>query len=150
MSASAGAGERRRIELRAALVNALALLGVVAWIFWEALQRLAEPREVAAVPMLAIALLGLVANLAVLRVLGHGEGGNLNVAAARLHVLGDLLGSIAASVAAIVILASGWTPIDPLLSMLVALLILRSTLALLGQSARGLFGRDPAGADEAG
>jgi cobalt-zinc-cadmium efflux system protein len=88
--------------------------------------------------MLAVALLGLLVNVAVLRVLGDGHGANLNVAAARLHVISDLLGSIAASVAAVVILATGWTPIDSLLSMLVALLIARSAGALLLQSSRAL------------
>jgi cobalt-zinc-cadmium efflux system protein len=89
--------------------------------------------------MLAVALLGLLANVAVLRVLGAGHGANLNLAAARLHVISDLLGSIAASVAAVVILASGWTPVDPLLSMLVALLIVRSAAGLLLESAREIL-----------
>lgn len=134
-------GGHRRAQVLAAFVNALALLGVVTWIFWEAIDRLHSPREVAAAPMLAIAALGLAANVAVLRVLGDGHHANLNVAAARLHVIGDLLGSIAAIVAALVILATGWTPIDPLLSMLVALLIVRSALKLLFESSRILAGR---------
>jgi cobalt-zinc-cadmium efflux system protein len=79
----------------------------------------------------------------VLRVLGRGHDANLNVAAARLHVLGDLLGSVAACTAAIVILTSGWTPIDPLLSVLVALLILRSAAMLLAQSTRALLTHPP-------
>jgi cobalt-zinc-cadmium efflux system protein len=133
------AGRGHRAQLWAAFVNALALLFVVAWILWEAAQRLNEPRSIAAGPMLGVALAGLVANLVVLRVLGSGHVANLNVAAARLHVLGDLLGSIAASTAAIVILATGWMPIDPLLSVLVALLILRSAVTLLSQSGRALF-----------
>jgi len=128
-----------RAQLWAAFINALALLVVVAWILWEAAQRMLEPRVIAAGPMLGVALAGLVANLVVLRVLGRSHDANLNVAAARLHVLGDLLGSVAASAAAIVILATGWTPIDPLLSVLVALLILRSAAVLLAQSARALF-----------
>lgn len=127
-----------RGQLFAALVNALALFGVTGWLLWEAAQRLLAPREIAAGTMLAVALLGLLANVVVLRVLGDGHGANLNVAAARLHVISDLLGSIAASVAAVVILATGWTPIDSLLSMLVALLIARSAAALLLQSSRAL------------
>jgi cobalt-zinc-cadmium efflux system protein len=71
----------------------------------------------------------------------------MNVAAARLHVLGDLLGSIGASIAAIVILATGWTPIDPLLSIAVALLIVRSAWALLLKSGRILLERAPDGVD---
>lgn len=136
-----GAAERHghRAQLWAAFVNALALLFVVGWILWEAAQRLREPHAIAAGPMLGIALAGLVANVVVLRVLGDGHVGNLNVAAARLHVLGDLLGSIAASSAAIVILVTGWMPIDPLLSVLVALLIFRSATLLLVQSASALL-----------
>lgn len=127
-----------RGQLLAALVNALALFGVTGWLLWEAAQRLLVPREIAAGTMLAVALLGLVVNVVVLRVLGDGHGANLNLAAARLHVISDLLGSIAASIAAVVILATGWTPIDSLLSMLVALLIARSAAALLLQSSRAL------------
>jgi cobalt-zinc-cadmium efflux system protein len=132
-----------RAQLWAAFTNALALLFVVAWILWEAAQRLTEPRGIAAGPMLGIAVAGLIANLVVLRVLGRGHDANLNVAAARLHVLGDLLGSVAACTAAIVILTSGWTPIDPLLSVLVALLILRSAAMLLAQSTRALLTHSP-------
>lgn len=137
-AATAGHGHHRA-QVIAAFVNAVALFGVVAWIVWEAAERLRAPRDIAAEAMLGIALLGLLANLAVLRVLGGGHHANLNVAAARLHVIGDLLGSIAACVAAVVILATRWTPIDPLLSMLVALLILRSAWTLLQQSGRILW-----------
>jgi cobalt-zinc-cadmium efflux system protein len=132
-------GGHHRAQVLAAFANSLALLAVVAWIFWEAAQRLETPRAIAGGTMLGIAVLGLLANLAVLRVLGGSDGDNLNVSAARLHVLGDLLGSIAASVAAIVILTSGWTPIDPLLSVLVALLILRSALSLLRKTSQTLL-----------
>jgi cobalt-zinc-cadmium efflux system protein len=142
--AAAATGEgHHRAQAIAAFVNALALFAVVAWILWEAMQRLREPRDIAAQTMLGIALLGLLANLAVLRVLGGGHHANLNVAAARLHVIGDLLGSIAACVAAVVILATGWTPIDPILSMLVALLIVSSAWKLLQQSGRILWQSAP-------
>lgn len=132
-----------RAQVLAAFVNALALFGVVAWILWEAVQRTLEPRAIAGGTMLGVAVLGLLANLAVLRVLEDEHATNLNVAAARLHVLGDLLGSIGASIAAVVILTTGWTPIDPLLSVLVALLIARSAWTLLARSTRLLLGRDP-------
>lgn len=136
---NARAGGHHRVQVLAAFANSLALLAVVAWILWEAAQRLEAPREIAGGTMLGIALLGLLANLAVLRVLGGSDGDNLNVSAARLHVIGDLLGSIAACVAAIVILTTGWTPIDPLLSVLVALLILRGALSLLCKTSRALL-----------
>lgn len=138
-ASNARAGSHHRVQVLAAFVNSLALLAVVAWILWEAAQRLGAPREIAGGTMLGVALLGLLANLAVLRVLGGSDGDNLNVSAARLHVLGDLLGSIAASVAAVVVLTTGWTPIDPLLSVLVALLILRSALSLLRRTSRSLL-----------
>lgn len=136
-----------RAQVLAAFVNALALFGVVAWILWEAVERLLTPREIAGETMLGIALLGLLANLAVLRVLKGDHDGNLNVAAARLHVLGDLLGSIGASLAAIVILTTGWTPVDPLLSVLVALLIVRSAWSLLRKSTRILMEDAPESVD---
>jgi cation diffusion facilitator family transporter len=132
-----------RAQVLAAFVNAVALLGVVGWILWEAFERLREPRAVAGGTMLGIALLGLVANLAVLRVLREEHDANINVAAARLHVLGDLLGSIGASIAAVVILTTGWTPIDPILSIVVALLIVRSAWALLVKSTQLLAERRP-------
>ena len=135
-----------RLQVIAALVNAVALIGVVGWILWEALERIREPRAVAGAAMLGIALLGLVANVAVLRVLRGGHEQNINVAAARLHVLGDLLGSIGASIAAVVILTTGWTPIDPILSVAVALLIVRSAWALLVKSTKILAERRPDGA----
>ena len=136
-----------RAQVIAAFVNAVALLGVVGWITWEAVQRMLAPREIEGATMLGIAVLGLLANVAVLRVLTGDQHSNMNVAAARLHVLGDLLGSIGASIAAIVILATGWTPIDPLLSIAVALLIVRSAWALLLKSGRILLERAPDGVD---
>jgi len=136
-----------RAQVIAAFVNAVALLGVVGWITWEAVQRMLAPREIEGATMLGIAVLGLLANVAVLRVLAGDQHSNMNVAAARLHVLGDLLGSIGASIAAIVILATGWTPIDPLLSIAVALLIVRSAWALLLKSGRILLERAPDGVD---
>jgi len=141
------AGGHHRAQVLAAFANSLALIGVVAWILWEATQRLAAPREIAGGTMLGIALLGLLANVAVLHVLKGGDGRNLNVSAARLHVVGDLLGSIAACVAALVILATGWTPIDPLLSVLVALLILRGAWSILRKASRSLLSGRPAAAN---
>jgi cobalt-zinc-cadmium efflux system protein len=128
-----------RAQALAAFLNSLALIVVVGWIAVEALQRLIAPRPIEGATMLGIALLGLAANLVVYRIL-HGAGsGNLNVEAARLHVLGDLFGSIAAVGAAIVILLTGWLPVDALLSLVVAALILRSAWPLLRRSTRSLL-----------
>jgi cobalt-zinc-cadmium efflux system protein len=136
-----------RAQLLAALLNALALFGVVAWILWEAIERMRAPQHVHGATMLGIALLGLLANVTVLRVLQQQHTADLNVAAARLHVIGDLLGSVGASIAAVVILATGWTSIDPILSVLVALLIVRSAWTLLLTSTLLLMAPTPHGVD---
>jgi cobalt-zinc-cadmium efflux system protein len=114
-----------RFEVVAAFTNGVALFFISAFIFYEAVQRIYEPVEVLGSTMLIIALVGLAVNALTLLLL-RGEGANLNVRAAMLHVISDLLGSVAAIAAAVVILWTGWTPIDPLLSVLITLLILRS------------------------
>jgi cobalt-zinc-cadmium efflux system protein len=128
-----------RFQVLAAFVNGLTLVAIVGWIAIEALRRLFAPVEVLGGLMLAVALLGLLVNLAAFEILRRGDRDNLNVRGAALHVLGDLLGSAAAIVGALVILRTGWTPIDPLLSLLVALLILRSAWGLLRRSAHILL-----------
>ncbi len=123
-----------RFQILAAFVNGLTLVGIVGWIVIEALRRLLHPIEVLGAPMLAIAVLGLVVNLGVYALLHGADSKNLNVRGAAIHVLGDLLGSVAAITAAGIILWTGWTPADPLLSLLVAILILRSAWSLLRKS----------------
>ncbi|MFN3622692.1 MAG: cation diffusion facilitator family transporter [Hyphomicrobium sp.] len=115
-----------RFEVLAAFANGLALFFISAMICYEAFERLYAPVEVLGGTMLIIAIVGLLVNVATLLILRHGEEANLNVRAALLHVMSDLLGSVAAIGAAIVILQTGWTPIDPILSMVITLLILRS------------------------
>jgi cobalt-zinc-cadmium efflux system protein len=122
-----------RAEVIGGFVNALVMLGVVVWIAVEAVQRLLQPHAVAGGAVMAIAALGLAVNIAVAWMLSRAAQ-NLNIRAAMLHVLGDLLGSVAALVAGAVIYFTGWTPIDPLLSLAVALLILQSTWSLLRQT----------------
>lgn len=129
-----------RLTTLAAFVNALALLGITVTIVWEALRRFSHPEPVAGGMMLTVAVGGLVANLFSFWLLHRGSGEkNLNVRAAALHVLGDLLGSVGAIAAALIILFTGWTPIDPILSILVSLLILRSGWALLKESGHELL-----------
>lgn len=120
-----------RFEVLAGLVNAVTLFGLVLWIVWEAIQRLRAPGEVLAGPMLAVAAVGLLVNCLVFWILHRGDQSHVNIKGATLHVLGDLLGSVAAIVAALVIHFTGWMPIDPILSVLVCLLILRSAWSLL-------------------
>lgn len=136
-----------RVSVLAAFVNGLALFVVAIWIVVEAAHRLAEPTPVTGGLMLAVALLGLVVNVAAFWILSRGDRGNLNLRAALLHVLGDLLGSVAAIVAAFVILWTGWMPIDPLLSVLVALLILRSAWYVVRDSGHILLEGTPADFD---
>jgi cobalt-zinc-cadmium efflux system protein len=138
-----------RLSVLAAFVNGLALFAITAWIVIEALRRLHEPHAIEGGLMLAVAAAGLLVNVASFWVLSRGDRGNLNLRAALLHVAGDLLGSAGAIVAALVILASGWTPIDPILSVLVAALILRSAWHVVKESAHILLEGTPAGFDAA-
>lgn len=131
-----------RYEVLAAFVNGLTLVLLGVWIVIEAVQRLFAPVAVMGAPMLVVAVLGAVVNLAMYFYL-HREGGNLNVQGAAAHVLSDLLGSVAAIAAAIVILTSGWTMADPLLSMLVALLTIRIGWKVTRSSAHVLLEGHP-------
>ena len=122
-----------RVEVVAAMVNALLMLAVVVGIAVEAVERLAQPTSVRGGAVLLVAALGLFINGLVAWILMRGES-NLNVRAALLHVLGDLLGSVAAITAGAVIYFTGWNLIDPILALLVSFLILYSTLHLLRES----------------
>ena len=132
-----------RFQVLAAFVNGVALIAIVIWIAIEAVRRFLDPVEVLGGLMLAVAVAGLLVNVAAFAIL-HGAGReNLNIQGAALHVLGDLLGSVAAIVAAGVILWTGWTPIDPLLSVFVALLILRSAWFVVRKSGHILLEGTP-------
>lgn len=122
-----------RAELLAALVNAVSMLVVVFMIATEAWHRLQSPGSIDGATVSLVAVIGLLINLVVAWVLSRGER-NLNVRAALLHVLGDALGSVAAIVAGAVIWFTGWTPIDPLLSILIGGLILASSMRLLREA----------------
>ncbi len=136
-----------RLEVLAGFVNAITLLVLVAWIAREAVGRLLEPSPVLAGPMLVVALVGLAVNIAVFLILRRADTAHVNIQGAMLHVLGDLLGSVAAIIAAIAIYFTGWTPIDPILSVLILLLILRSAWALLRNSLHILLEGTPANID---
>ena len=137
-----------RFQILAAFVNGLVLFAIAAWILVEAVGRLRAPVPVLAGPMLAIAVAGLAVNVVSFLVLRAGDRRNLNVSAALLHVLGDLLGSVGAIVAAIVILATGWTPIDPILSVFVSLLILRGAWDVTRRAGHVLMEGAPEGFDD--
>jgi cobalt-zinc-cadmium efflux system protein len=122
-----------RAEIIAALVNGFIMLLVILFIVVEAVARLRQPLPVAGAAVMAIAAAGLVVNIFVALLLSRGER-TLNSRAALLHVIGDLLGSIAALIAGAVIYFTGWLPVDPILSLAVAGLILFSTLSLLREA----------------
>ena len=123
-----------RAQVLAAFANGVILLVVAAWIIAEAADRFVAGPKVDAVPMLIVAVAGLVANLVAFRILHGGDRRSLNLRGVLLHVAGDILGSVAAIIAAIVILLYGWTLIDPLLSLLVAALILFGAIDLVRRS----------------
>src|SRR5215469_799312 len=135
----------RRYQPLAAFVNGQILLLLTLGVVYEAVRRLLHPPVVNAQLMLGIAVLGGVANLVALLALAGGL--SLNERSARAHVMSDLLGSAAASVAAIIILLTGWTLADPLLSLLISALILRSAWAITRESADVLLEGVPAGFD---
>ncbi len=129
----------QRFQILAAFVNGLSLLAIVGWILFEAANRFVTPRDILGETMLTVAVAGLVINIVSFAVLHSGDQDNLNIRGAALHVAGDLLGSVAAIVAALVIIYSGWTLIDPILSVAVAGLILKSAWSLVKRSAHVLL-----------
>ena len=122
-----------RAEALAAFVNSIAMLGLVVWIVIEAVSRFANPHKVDGLTVTIVAAIGLAMNIVVAWVLSRDKK-SVNTRAALVHVMGDLLGSVAALVAGVVIQLTGWMPIDAILSILVSLLILKSTIAILGES----------------
>jgi cobalt-zinc-cadmium efflux system protein len=124
-----------RLEILAALVNGAGLLVIAGLILTEAWDRFTAPGAVDGGLMLAVAAAGLVVNVVGATLLHEHAHENLNIRGAYLHVLGDLLGSVGAIGAAIVILSTGWTPIDPIISIVIALLILWSAWGLVRESA---------------
>lgn len=122
-----------RIEILAALFNAVTLFLIAGFIIWEAFERFLEPPAVASGKMMLIACIGLLANLlSAWSLMRKGDvHGNLNLRSAYLHILGDALGSVGAIVAGAVMLLFGWYAADPIISVIVALLILRGAWAVL-------------------
>lgn len=124
----------RRLEILAALFNGLALWVIVGVILHEAYTRLKNPQDVAAAGMIAVALVGLIVNLISIRLLHAHKDENLNIRGAFLHVVADSLGSVGALAAGLIILKTGWTLVDPLVSLGICLLILWSSWGLIRDS----------------
>jgi cobalt-zinc-cadmium efflux system protein len=137
----------RRLEVLAAFANGVILILLTLWIALEAVMRLFQPVPVLGGAMLSIALLGLAVNIAAFALLRSGARQSIGMAGALAHVLGDLLSSVATIAAAAVILATGWTPVDPLLSLLVSAMILRSGWDLLRRSGHILLEGTPEDVD---
>ncbi|MBU3640265.1 alpha/beta fold hydrolase [Polynucleobacter sp. Fuers-14] len=122
-----------RAEALAAFVNSIAMLALVLWIVIEAVSRFANPHKVDGLTVTVVAAIGLLMNIVVAWVLSRDKQ-SVNTRAALVHVMGDLLGSVAALIAGVVIQLTGWMPIDAILSILVSLLILKSTISILHES----------------
>ncbi len=127
-----------RAEILAALFNALLMIGLVALISAEAIRRFNHPTPVMGSAVMGVAFIGLLVNLVAAWLLSHDHD-NLNVRAALLHVLGDLMGSVAALISGAIISLTGWMTIDPLLSLLIVLLILVSALRVLREALHTLM-----------
>ncbi len=138
-----------RFQILAAFTNGLTLFFIAGWIIFEAIGRLMQPGEVLGGMMLVVACGGLAVNILGFLLLHHGDRHNVNMQGALLHVMGDLLGSIAAIIAALIILLTGWMAADPILSVLVALIILKSAYGLVRRAGHILLEGTPENLDMA-
>jgi cobalt-zinc-cadmium efflux system protein len=132
-----------RLEILAAVVNAVLLFGVAAFVLFEGIQRLANPPEIATGLMTAVAVAGLLVNAVSMWILRHAQGKSLNMRGAYLEVMGDLAGSAAVIVAAVVIAVTGWTPADAVASLVIGVLILPRTWRLLREAVDVLLEATP-------
>src|ERR671912_2999047 len=137
----------KRAEILAALFNGATLVAISIWIFVEAYRRFFEPPEILGGWMLAVAALGLVVNVAGVMIIWRSGGESLNLQGALRHVMADVLGSVGAIAAALVILATGWWYADPIISVLIGLLVLGSSWRLVRDSINILLEGTPSGID---
>lgn len=136
-----------RFQVLAALLNGLLLCVLIIWILFEAIGRITNPQEMLPLPTLGIAVLGLLVNVVAYFWLG-GADDNINVRAAALHVLGDILGSLSAIASALIVYFTGWLPADALLALLVASILAVGTWRVLKISVRTLLEATPPGVDQ--
>jgi cobalt-zinc-cadmium efflux system protein len=136
-----------RLEILAALVNAVLLLAVAVYVLFEAWRRFDEPTDVPGAWLLVVAIAGLVVNVVSFRLLREGAAESLNVRGASLEVLSDLLGSLGVLVAAFVLLATGWPYIDPIVGVAIGVLILPRAWRLGRDALRVLLQISPADVD---
>lgn len=132
-----------RIEIFAAMINALSLLVIAGMIAYEAIHRFIQPEQVLSLQMLIIATVGLAANLSVAVLLQGDDRSNLNVRSARLHVIGDALASVGVIVGGVVMLVTGWYIVDPIISVGIAALLVAGGSRVAAQSGRILLEGTP-------
>jgi cobalt-zinc-cadmium efflux system protein len=132
-----------RLEVLAALANGVLLFGVAGYVLYEAIRRFQEPPEIPGVPLLIVAVIGLTINLISFRLLSGGAKESLNLKAASLEVLGDLLGSVGVIVAAIILMTTGWPYADPIIGVGIGLFILPRTFLLMRHAVRVLIEAAP-------
>jgi cobalt-zinc-cadmium efflux system protein len=137
----------QRAEVLAALANALLLVGVAVWVLIKAVDRLGSPQEIDTGLMLGIAVIGTLASLAGLLVLRPAQSKSLNMRGAYLEVFGDLVGSLAVIVAAVLIVITGWTPFDAIASLAIVVLIIPRAWSLLREVVDVLLEATPRGVD---
>jgi cobalt-zinc-cadmium efflux system protein len=136
-----------RFQVLAAFINALTLLALVVWILVEAVERVRTPQTMLPLPALIVGSIGFIVNLIAFRWLHQSDGHNHAVQSAALHVLGDLLGSVAAVSSALIVQFTGWPYADPLLALVVAAILARGAWRVLSSSAHILLEGVPAGVD---
>lgn len=136
-----------RAEILASLFNALGLFALTGWIVYESVERLFSPVHVVGPAMVAVAIIGLLVNVATAWILGRSGAEDLNTRSALLHMLGDLFSSVVIVVGGIVLLQTGWDWIDPVLSLVVALVVFWWAVGLLRSSCSILLERAPEGID---
>ncbi|MCX8981119.1 cation diffusion facilitator family transporter, partial [Citrobacter portucalensis] len=134
-----------RVRVLAALANGVTLIALVIWIIWLAVERITQPPEILTGPMLVVAVIGLLVNVAGAWILYDRNSNDGNLKGAFLHVIGDLLGSLGAITAAIGIMLTGWTILDPLISVFVAMLVVRSAWQLIISSTDIILQAAPVG-----
>lgn len=137
----------QRAEVLAALVNGLTLAVVSGWILYQAVDRLDHEPDVLGGPMLAVAVGGLLVNLAAVRILHGAEGESVNVSAALRHVVADLAGSVGVILASLIIIFTGWDLVDPIVGGLIGLLVVASAWPVLRDSIAILLEQAPAAVD---
>ena len=136
-----------RAQVLAAFVNGLGLFVLIGFLLWESAERFLNPAEIGAPLMLGVAVLGLLANVAAFLVLHGGDTHDVNMRGALLHVIGDMLGSVAAIASALVIMTTGWLYADPMCTVIVCALIARSAWTLTRDTAHVLLQGAPGSFD---